>query len=193
MSVIDNELESNSQKIAEETAKAGKKLFAFVLHEQAELVQGTINFATFIPKNIIKGVAGRICDKQHRGKQSLKKLVVNGTTLENIPLDKDSVKLWGSVARKYKIDYSLKKAVLPQPDGTKKVQYIVFYKAKDVDTLTAAFQEYSAKHIKNEAKRSINEQIREDRERQKSMKQQSRQQQRQRKREKKKGREEIEF
>lgn len=183
MSVIDNELESNSQKIAEESLKAGKKMFAFVVHEQAEMIEKAVDFATFVPKNIIAGVSEKVCDSQKRGKQSVKKLVGSGATLENIALNEDKIKGWKGIARKYGIDYSLKKAVTPQEDGSEKVQYIIFYKAKDIDILNAAFNEYSAKLMKKGQKNSIHGRIDEDRTKNKDRKTPNRERKRENKRE----------
>lgn len=47
------------------------------------------------------------------------------------------------VARKYGIDYSLKKEVGADPP-----KYLVFFKAKDVDVMTAAFREYAGVELK---------------------------------------------
>ena len=46
-------------------------------------------------------------------------------------------------ARKYGIDYSLKKEVGADPP-----KYLVFFKAKDVDVMTAAFREYAGVELK---------------------------------------------
>lgn len=47
------------------------------------------------------------------------------------------------MARKYGIDYSLKKEVGADPP-----KYLVFFKAKDVDVMTAAFREYAGVELK---------------------------------------------
>jgi len=47
------------------------------------------------------------------------------------------------VARKYGIDYSLKKEVGADPP-----KFLVFFKAKDVDVMTAAFREYAGVELK---------------------------------------------
>lgn len=47
------------------------------------------------------------------------------------------------MARKYGIDYSLKKEV-----GADQPKYLVFFKAKDVDVMTAAFREYAEVELK---------------------------------------------
>ena len=51
-------------------------------------------------------------------------------------------------ARKYRVDYAVKKDRSISP-----LKYLVFFKARDADALTAAFTEYSKKSIKRETER----------------------------------------
>jgi len=80
-----------------------------------------------------------------RGKQSLKKLMEQGAKLTNIEITDKNIKSFDRVARKYSIDYSLKKDKSTEPP-----RYIVFFKAKDVDVMTKAFQEYAGASLKKE-------------------------------------------
>ena len=54
-----------------------------------------------------------------------------------------------STAKKYNIDFSLKKVKGEQ------TRYLVFFKGRDADVMTAAFQEFSAKKLNREKKPSI--------------------------------------
>jgi hypothetical protein len=74
------------------------------------------------------------------GKQSIKKLTQQGASLKNIEITDDNIKSFERVARKYSIDFALKKDVSTEPP-----KWLVFFKAKDADSLTAAFSEFSAK------------------------------------------------
>ena len=85
-----------------------------------------------------------------RGKQSIKSLQQSGAQLTNIVVTDNNIKSFDRVARKYGIDYSLKKV---EQEG--KSEYLVFFKAKDVDVMTAAFKEFSAKKLTQEKKPSI--------------------------------------
>lgn len=58
-----------------------------------------------------------------------------------------TLKSFERVARKYGIDFALKKDTSSQPP-----RYLVFFKSKDADVLTAAFREYSGKVVKNQSK-----------------------------------------
>ena len=55
-----------------------------------------------------------------------------------------------STAKKYGIDFALKKDATESPP-----RYLVFFKGRDADVLTAAFKEFSAKKLTQEKKPSI--------------------------------------
>ena len=76
--------------------------------------------------------------KRPHGKQSMKNLMSYGTQLTNIKITDNNIRSFDRVARKYSIDYSLKKDNSVDPPN-----YMVFFKAKDVDVMTAAFKEYA--------------------------------------------------
>ena len=73
-----------------------------------------------------------------RGKQSLKQMMKEGSQLTNIEITDQNIKSFERVARKYGIDYSLKK-----DSSTSPPRYLVFFRARDVDVMTAAFKEYA--------------------------------------------------
>lgn len=82
--------------------------------------------------------------KTPHGKQSVKQLVKQGAGVQNIEITDKNIKSFESVARKYGVDFALKK---DPAEG----KYLVFFKAKDADALNAAFAEYTAKSL-NRAK-----------------------------------------
>lgn len=88
------------------------------------------------------------------GKQSLKKLMRQGSQLTNIEITDKNIKSFDRVARKYSIDYSLKKDSSTDPP-----RYLVFFKAKDVDVMTKAFQEYAGVSMKKTKKVSIRKKL----------------------------------
>lgn len=85
--------------------------------------------------------------KVYKGKQSVKHLVRQGAGVSNIEITDGNIKSFERVARKYGIDFALKKDTSSQPP-----RYLVFFKSKDADALTAAFREYSGKVVKNQSK-----------------------------------------
>ena len=86
----------------------------------------------------------------YRGKQSMEKLKAQNVELSNIEITDGNIKSFEKCARKYSIDYCLKKDRNASPP-----RYYVFFKAKDVDAITAAFREYTGKLLKVNKKTSI--------------------------------------
>lgn len=88
--------------------------------------------------------------KQPHGKQTLKQLMKQNTGVSNIEITKDNIKAFESIAKKYGIDFALKKDTTENPP-----RYLVFFKGRDADALTAAFKEFSEKKLNKEQKPSI--------------------------------------
>ena len=151
---LQENLEAKSEEMAKEAARAGKKIFAFVIQGEANFLSGAINLAALLPKTIAEGIG----NKQYHGKQTIKQLVGSGAKLEDIPINAENVGDFKATARKYGIDYSLKRST-----NGEKPRYIVFFKAKDINVLNAAFKDYSARVVENERKKSIKARIHEDR------------------------------
>jgi len=89
------------------------------------------------------------------GKQTVKQIVGQGQGVTNIEITDQNIKSFERVARKYGVDYALKKDMTGE-----KPRYLVFFKAKDTDALTAAFKEFTAKTLKREEKPSVLAQFR---------------------------------
>ena len=88
--------------------------------------------------------------KQPHGKQTLRQLMKQNTGVSNIEITDGNIKAFESTAKKYGIAYALKKDTTEQPP-----RYLVFFKGRDADVLTAAFKEFSAKKLTQEQKPSI--------------------------------------
>lgn len=84
------------------------------------------------------------------GKQTLKQLMKQNAGVSNIEITKDNIKAFESTAKKYGIDFALKKDATETPP-----RYLVFFKGRDADALTAAFKEFSAKKLTQDKKPSI--------------------------------------
>ena len=84
------------------------------------------------------------------GKQSVKQLVGQDQGVANIEITDKNIRDFDRVARKYGVDYALKK------DRSGEIpKYLVFFKARDADALTAAFTEFAAKTVKREQRPSV--------------------------------------
>lgn len=88
------------------------------------------------------------------GRQSIKSLQKSGAQITNIVVTDNNIKSFDRVARKYGIDYSLKKV---EQEG--KTEYLVFFKAKDVDVMTAAFKEYTSETLKKQKRESVRQKL----------------------------------
>ena len=100
-----------------------------------------------------KGVTGHK-DKLHHGKQTLRQLMKHNTGVSNIEITDQNIKAFSATAKKYGIDFALKK------DTSGEIpRYLVFFKGRDADVITAAFREFSAKNLEKEKKPSIRQKL----------------------------------
>ena len=91
------------------------------------------------------------------GKQTVRQLIGQNQGVSNIEITDSNIKSFERVARKYGVDFALKK------DKSGDIpKYLVFFKARDADVLTAAFKEYTAKEVRRASKDrpSVLEQLR---------------------------------
>ena len=89
-------------------------------------------------------------EKQPHGKQTIKQLAKQNAGLSNIEITEGNIKAFEQTAKKYGIDFALKKDSTATPP-----RYLVFFKGRDADALTAAFKEFSAKKLTQEQKPPI--------------------------------------
>lgn len=71
------------------------------------------------------------------GKIKLRDLVGQGQGASSIEINDNNIKAFERVARKYNVDFAVKKDKTVEPP-----KYLVFFKAKDADVLTQAFKEF---------------------------------------------------
>ncbi len=88
------------------------------------------------------------------GKQTVKQLVGQNAGVSNIEITDNNIKSFERVARKYGVDYALKKDRSVSP-----AKYLVFFKGRDADALTAAFTEFTAKTVNRTKKPSVLSQL----------------------------------
>ena len=92
--------------------------------------------------------------KIYRGKQSLKHLSQQNAGLVSIEISDKNIKAFTQVAKKYHVDFALKKdTTAEQP------RYLVFFKSRDADAITAAFQEFASRKMGRDEKPSIRERL----------------------------------
>ena len=84
------------------------------------------------------------------GKQSVKQLVGQGQGVSNIELTDPSIRDFDRIARKYGVDYAVKRDRNSDPP-----KFLIFFKSRDGAALSAAFQEYSEKQIRKASRPSV--------------------------------------
>ena len=93
-------------------------------------------------------------DAPHQGKQTVKQLARQNAGLSNIEITDGNIKSFERVARKYGVDFALKR------DNGSPPKWLVFFKARDADALTAAFTEFSRDTLKKADRPSVLEAMR---------------------------------
>ena len=90
---------------------------------------------------------GRDSPVTPKGKQTVKQLIGQNQGVSNIEIYDPSIRDFERIARKYGVDYAVKKDRSTSPP-----KYLIFFKARDADALTAAFTEYTDKKVKKAEK-----------------------------------------
>ena len=99
-------------------------------------------------------------DRQHeipKGKQSLADLEKQNAALSNIEITNKNIGSFNRTAKKYEIDFALKKDRTKDPP-----LYYVFFKGRDEERISMAFNEYSQKILKRKEKKSVREELKQD-------------------------------
>ena len=91
------------------------------------------------------------------GKQSVKQLIGQNQGVTSIESNDPDIKSFDKVARKYGVDYAVKKV----RDNDGKSKYIIFFKGRDNDAITSAFKEYTAKSMEKAKKPSVLKKLKE--------------------------------
>ncbi len=93
-------------------------------------------------------------ESSYKGKMTLKEMMKEGSQLTNIEITDNNIKSFEKIAREYGIEYSLKKDTAGE-----KPRYLVFFRARDADVMTAAFKEYTGATLTKAKKPSIRKKL----------------------------------
>ena len=88
------------------------------------------------------------------GKQTVKQLIGQNQGVSTIESSDPDIKSFERIARKYGVDYAIKKVKTKD-----KPKYVIFFKARDADALTQAFTEYTRKSVEKEKHPSVLEKL----------------------------------
>ena len=84
------------------------------------------------------------------GKQTVKELIGQDQGVSNIEVTDPSIRQFDRVARKYGVDYAIKRDKDHDPP-----RFLIFFKSRDADAITAAFTEYSNQKVKKASRPSV--------------------------------------
>lgn len=89
------------------------------------------------------------------GKQSVKDLAKQNQGMSNIEITDKNIKSFEKSARKYGVDFAVKRDKSVKPP-----KYLVFFKGRDADAITAAFTDFTAKMVRKAERPSVLAQLR---------------------------------
>ena len=112
---------------------------------QEEVTQRTVTLcveATKLSAGMLQQAMKKVLDEMQKG-------VTGHKTITD-----QNIRAFSVTAKKYGIDFALKK------DTSGDIpRYLVFFKGRDADVITAAFREFSAKNLEKEKKPSIRKEL----------------------------------
>lgn len=123
------------------------------------IVSGTRFTGNLLKAAVSKYMAHRKEKKQQKsrdapvtpqGRQTVKQLVGQNQGVSNLEITDPSIREFEKIARKYGVDYAVKKDRSTTPP-----KYMIFFKARDADALTAAFTEYTNKKVRKASRPSV--------------------------------------
>lgn len=132
---------------------------------QEEVENRTINLAISTTKlttrAIISGIrkysqhrekikAKKARDPSVHGKQSVKQLLSQNQGATNVEIDKSGIKDFERLARKYGVDFAVRKDKSVNPP-----RYLIFVRSKDSDALDAICKEHQARALTKDKKPSV--------------------------------------
>lgn len=132
-----------------------------VVKLQEEVEQKTFNIVVSTTKLTARTIlnAGRTALQQYQsklladkssGKQSVRMLLRQNRGVSSVEIDKTNIKGFERYAKKYGIDYAIRKDSSEVPP-----RYLVFFKAPDAEAFQSAFTEYSASLLNKDKRPSV--------------------------------------
>ena len=109
-----------------------------------QLAEIAINKVLPTMLDVAKGMAAwlRQSGSKLEGQQTLKELTKYGDKLSEIPLNSDTIKEFAHIARKHGVVFAL-----TQDENKDPPRHTVYFKAKDTESMSAAFKEYTTNEL----------------------------------------------
>ena len=116
------------------------------LHQTGKLTAQQLQKAM---KALLAKGKGQLTKAPH-GKITMRQLMKPGEKVSNIEITDQNIKAFDPIARKNGLDYNVKKI-----ENGKPPTYLVSFRGKDIDVMTEAFREFTAKKLGRDKKPSI--------------------------------------
>ena len=124
---------------------------------QEEVEQKTFNIVVSTTKLTARTIlnAGKAAIQQQQakmagGKQSVRMLLRQNRGVSSVEIDKTNIRGFERYAKKYGIDYAIRKDNSEMPP-----RYLVFFKAPDAEAFKSAIKEYSASLLNKDKRPSV--------------------------------------
>ena len=130
---------------------------------QEEVTQKTITLVIKTAKldaNVLKAAMRMYLNHRRQkaqkthGKTSVKKLVGEGVGVSSIEVTDGNIKSFERLARKYNVDFAVKKDKTTDPP-----KYVVFFKGRDADAVAQAFKEFVKVNEKKQQRPSLRQKL----------------------------------
>ena len=93
-------------------------------------------------------------EQKTHGKTSVKKLLGEGVGASSIEVTDGNIKAFERVAKKYNVDFAIKKDKTTEPP-----KYVVLFKGRDADAIAQAFKEFVYGNEKKKGRVSLREKL----------------------------------
>jgi hypothetical protein len=131
-------------------ARIGKAT-ADELRKMVDKILADLKSGKYSTTNIKQSLTGDKTPELKRGKQTMKQLAAHNDGLSSIELKDPQLRLLYREMKRHNVDFS------PMKDG--KGKYTLFFKGKDADALTHAFQSYTKKVTTRANKQTIRKEL----------------------------------
>ena len=125
--------------------KVNEKVVSLAI-KTSKLTAGVLQSAI---KALLKKGKGQLTKAPH-GKVTMRQLMKPGEKVTNIEITDANIKAFDPIAKKNGLTYNVKKI-----ENGKPPTYLVSFRGKDIDVITEAFREFSAKKLSREQNPSI--------------------------------------
>ena len=130
-----------------------------VEHRTVMLAISTAKFTGRVLKSALTKWLAYVKDKRRQkrdvvphGKQTVQQLARQNQGMTSIEIKDEGIREFERIARKYGVDFAIKKV---KGQERQLPTYLVFFKGRDTDALTAAFTEYTEKRVRRKEQPSF--------------------------------------